>query len=178
MWSRKHSHEQQRKSNQVMFQNRAVLELYFREHGRYPAAPPSGMFHDLAGELNRKGRRIVERDGWGEFLHYIVSPDGQHYLLMSPGRNGKLEYRPGELPPEPGNDVGQDTVIADGEFFYFYQGVYPYPAACKTTPAAWLECQATGGYYDCRMEESAYYQYDNDPAARTTTAPRRLYRGP
>jgi type II secretory pathway pseudopilin PulG len=158
-------------SENVMYRNRAVLELYFREHGRYPAAPASGMWADLQPELDRGGRRTIAIDGWDEPLRYVASRDGSHYLLISPGKDGIVQYDPkAPLPRE--EDISQDVVVADGEFFYVFHGRTYCPKTVKTTESAYLECEARSGK-DCTDHlKRECYEYDSDPGVRTTTAPR------
>lgn len=165
MWFLNSDRHSYRASEEAMYRNRAVLELYFRANGRYPAEPRSGMFQDIADELNQGRWRIAARDGWGKPLRYVASSDRQHYLLISPGKNGKLEYRPGASPPAR-TDVGQDIVLADGEVFYTWDGRTYCPRTCKTTPTAYLQCEAGGGDTCVDYLERRCDQYDRDSAAR------------
>jgi hypothetical protein len=126
-----------------MYQNRAVVELYFREHGKYPLAAQKALLGDLGSEVARGARKLAAIDGWQHPIRYWSSADQQHYFMISPGANGEVEYQLG-APAPPSTGSGQDLVMHDGAFFYYWDGWTYCPMSCRTTESAYLECEARG----------------------------------
>lgn len=98
----------------TMIHMRAVavtVEAYKMDHQRYPRSIRD--FHKR--EPVYAGARFPERDAWGTPFRYVVSPDGQHYSLVSARADRTFDTR-NDMPAQTRNDSGSDILLADGLF--------------------------------------------------------------
>jgi hypothetical protein len=136
-----------KRSLDLMYQNRAVLELWFRQTGRYPAPGKRLRLSELGPSLGGLGKWLVCLDGWQHEFVYIASSDGAHSYLVSPGRDGQVQFLPGPRAlRQP--DVGADIVLIDGRFAQVFEGWTECPEGIKNVPDEYLKCAAVGGH-DC-----------------------------
>ncbi len=78
-----------------------ALSAYFGEQKSFPKAQSIA---DLATLLTPKyAPTVPQQDAWGHVFRYEVSPDGQHYRIVSAGRDGNFES-------------SDDIVFGDGRF--------------------------------------------------------------
>jgi hypothetical protein len=82
------------------------LQGFKERHGIFPECQS---ISDLETALML---RIPPQDAWGTSYRYVRSPDGQHYRLVSAGRNRHFE---GNRSPEE-RLQSDDIIIIDGEF--------------------------------------------------------------
>lgn len=63
----------------VMYRNRAVIELYLRRTGRYPAPGKRLPLTQIATMIGPMGHLLVPSDGWGNAFVSVTSSDGLHH---------------------------------------------------------------------------------------------------
>lgn len=131
-------------TTRAMYQNRAVLELYYRDHGAYPIAAPGTPLRALAKQLELGGRKVVPLDDWKNDVRYWSSPGGAHYFLISAGADGRFDYRPSRTKPAFSGSLSTDVVVNDGRFIGFVDGYSYCPQTCRNTTREHLEAQARG----------------------------------
>jgi len=93
------------------------LEAYRIDNSRFPAALTST---DLIAALSGYGplRRDFLEDAWGTPFRYEVTPEGEHYRLLSAGADLVFEK---EVEPGDTDDPDDDQVLADGELVRRYR---------------------------------------------------------
>jgi len=101
----------------TLYHSGTRLEAYRIDNSRFPAALTST---DLIAALSGYGplRRDFLEDAWGTPFRYEVTPEGEHYRLLSAGADLVFEK---EVEPGDTDDPDDDQVLADGELVRRYR---------------------------------------------------------
>jgi Type II secretion system (T2SS), protein G/Uncharacterized protein conserved in bacteria (DUF2059) len=100
-----------------------AIETYKTENNHYPNAQN---IDELAPILSPKYMASVPMlDAWGRSFQYQISPDGNHYRIVSAGVDGKVESVSGAFAAVSNDKLyGDDIVYLDGRFVHGGDPVY------------------------------------------------------
>lgn len=114
-------------TRKLLAQPKLAIDEYARRHGTYPVA------HSFAALQKILGRADPWRDAWGNELRYEGA--GSHYLLWSPGRNGRADGEPlllrAFLDEQVARPFDLDLVVQDGIWAQYPWGTVDL---CETPP--------------------------------------------
>jgi hypothetical protein len=96
-------------------------EAYATDENHYPKATTMEELRKLLEPIYV--RTLPLKDAWGHDYVYRVSPDGQHYRIVSGGADGHIDFTnetivdiPQNAPIRPSKSPDEDIVYQDGQF--------------------------------------------------------------
>ena len=104
-----------------------AAEAYATDNNRYPAA---ASMEELRAFLEPTYvRTLPMKDSWGNAFVWRISPDGQHYRILSAGADGRLSFDSEVIDvnaqPKQSDSLDEDIVYQDGTFLRFPKEASP-----------------------------------------------------